>query len=136
MAGRSCDLQSRPVRRWITMLDIGDKIASVATPIARALKLPCVDPETNQLRPESGCAKMRDNLNNGMTFTDAIYQRWFAAKQQGEKMKYQIVVVVDADKTSEAAAKGESIGDVLSVQARPQPPQPPPAATARQQVTS
>ena len=34
----------------------------------------------------------------GMTFTDAIYQRWFAAKQQGDKMKYQVTVVIEADK--------------------------------------
>ncbi len=110
------------MRRGLTMLDIGDKIASVATPIARALKLDCIDPETNQLRPESGCAKMRDNLNAGMSIQDAIYQRWFTAKQQGEKMKYQIMVVVDAEKPSEASAKAEAIGDVLSVQVKPVPP--------------
>jgi hypothetical protein len=99
----------------------GDAISSLATPIARALKMPCIDPETRQLRPDSGCAKMRDNLNNGMTFTDAIYQRWFTAKQQGEKMKYQVSVVIEAEKLTEAAQKAESIGDVLSIQARPQP---------------
>ncbi len=98
---------------------LGNAISAVATPIARALNMPCIDPETNQLRPESGCAKMRDNLNAGMSAQDAIYQRWFAAKQQGEKMKYQITVVVDAEKTSEAVVKAESIGEVLSVQARP-----------------
>ncbi len=101
----------------------GDAIASVATPIARALKLPCIDPSTNQLRPESGCEKMRDNLNNGVTFTDAIYKRWFTAKQQGEKMKYQVVVVIEADKLTEAATKAESIGEVLGIQARPEPQQ-------------
>ncbi len=105
------------------MNNLGNKIASVATPIARALKFDCIDPETNQLRPESGCAKMRANLNAGMSLQDAIYQRWFAAKQQGEKMKYQIIVVVDAEKTSEATLKGESIGEVISVQARSTPPQ-------------
>ncbi len=100
-------------------MKLGDSIAAVATPIASALKMPCIDPETNQLRPESGCAKMRDNLNAGMSVQDAIYQRWFAAKQQGEKMKYQITVVVEAEKLSEAAAKADSIGEVISVQARP-----------------
>ncbi len=105
------------------MTNLGNTIAAVATPIARALKMPCVDPETNQLRPESGCAKMRDNLNAGMSVQDAIYQRWFAAKQKGEKMKYQITVLVDAGKTSEAVLKGETIGEVLSAQARPTPPQ-------------
>ncbi len=79
----------------------------------------CVDGKTNRIRPETGCAKMRDNLNAGMTVTDAIYQRWFAAKQKGGKMKYQITVIVDAEKTSEAAVKAESIGEVILVQARP-----------------
>jgi len=99
----------------------GDAIASVATPIARALKMPCIDPDTNQLRPESGCAKMRDNHNTGMSIQDAIYQRWFTAKQQGEKIKYQVAVVITAEKLTEAAAKAEAIGEVLSIQARPEP---------------
>ncbi len=108
-------------------MKIGDKIAAVATPIARAFKMDCIDPETQRLRPGSGCAKMRDNLNAGMSLQDAIYQRWFAVKQQGGKMKYQITVIVDAEKTSEAVSKVESIGEVIAVQARPTPqarPQP------------
>ncbi len=105
-------------------MKLGDAISTVATPIARALKMPCIDPETNQLRPESGCSKMRNNLNAGMSLQDAIYERWFKAKQEGEKMKYQMIIVVEADKTSEAVIKGESIGDVLSIQARPTPQQP------------
>lgn len=104
------------------MKNLGDKIASVATPIARALKLPCIDPVTNELRPESGCAKMRQNLNNGMTITDAVYERWFKAKQEGKKMKYQIVIIVEADKTSEATLKAEALGEVIAIQARPEPP--------------
>ncbi len=35
-----------------------------------------------------------------------------------------MTIVVEAAKTSEAAIKGESIGDVLSIQARPLPTQP------------
>jgi hypothetical protein len=42
---------------------IGDKFAAVATPIARALKLPCIDPPTKELRPESRCAKWKARLN-------------------------------------------------------------------------
>lgn len=42
---------------------LGDIVASVATPIARALHLPCIDPATQQLRPESGCAKRKAWLN-------------------------------------------------------------------------
>ncbi len=105
------------------MNNLGDKIAFAATPVARILHMPCIDPETRQLRPESGCAKMRDNLNAGMSVQDAIYQRWFAAKQQGEKMKYQMTVVVEAEKMSEVVAKGEALGEVLGCQVRPEPMQ-------------
>lgn len=42
---------------------LGDAVAAVATPIARALHLPCIDPATKQLRPESGCAKRKARLN-------------------------------------------------------------------------
>ncbi len=103
------------------MTNLGDKIAAVATPIARALNLDCIDPETNQLRPESRCNKDRQDLNAGKPLLDVLYDRWFAAKQKGEKMKYQIIVVVDAEKMSEAVLKGESIGDVLSTQIKPAP---------------
>jgi hypothetical protein len=44
-------------------MGLGDLVASVATPIARALGLPCIDPATQQLRPESGCAKRKAALN-------------------------------------------------------------------------
>lgn len=43
---------------------LGDMVASLATPIARALHLPCIDPATQDLRPESGCAKRKAWLNN------------------------------------------------------------------------
>ncbi len=42
---------------------LGDAVAAIATPIARALKLPCIDPKTKDLRPESGCAKRKAKLN-------------------------------------------------------------------------
>lgn len=42
---------------------LGDAVAAVATPIARVLGLPCIDPATKQLRPESGCAKRKARLN-------------------------------------------------------------------------
>ncbi len=104
------------------MKNLGTKIERIAKPIARGIDAIA---RTN-LNGCGGCDKMRDNLNDGMTLTDAIYQRWFAAKQQGEKMKYQMTVVVEAEKLSEVAAKGESIGEVIAVQARPTPtPRPP-----------
>lgn len=107
-------------------MKMGDAIATIATPIARALNMDCIDPETRQLRPESGCAKMRNNLNQGMNVHDAIYERWFKAKQEGEQMKYRITVTVDADKMSDAVIKGESIGQVSAVQEQPVVQQRPP----------
>ncbi len=103
-------------------MKLGDAIASVAQPIARRIDAVA---GTN-VAGCSGCKKMRDNLNAGMSVQDAIYQRWFAAKQQGEKMKYQMTLVVEAEKMSEAVAKAESIGDVLTIQVKPTvPPRPP-----------
>jgi hypothetical protein len=42
---------------------LGDLVGSIATPIARALHMPCIDPATGQLRPESGCQKRKTFLN-------------------------------------------------------------------------
>jgi len=42
---------------------LGDLVASVATPIARALKLSCIDPATRQLREDSACARRKRWLN-------------------------------------------------------------------------
>jgi len=97
---------------------LGDKIASVAQPIARTIDRVS---ETN-VAGCSGCKKMRDNLNSGMSLIDAIYERWFKAKEKGEKMKYQITVVVDADKFADAVSKAEAIGEVLNAQVKPVPP--------------
>lgn len=44
-------------------LGLGDIVASVATPIAAALHLDCVDQETKQLKPESPCAKRKADWN-------------------------------------------------------------------------
>jgi hypothetical protein len=44
-------------------LRLGDAVHAVALPVARALNMPCVDPETKQLRPESNCAKRRKKWN-------------------------------------------------------------------------
>lgn len=42
---------------------LGDIVSSIATPIAATLHLPCVDPATKQLRPESPCAKRKADWN-------------------------------------------------------------------------
>jgi len=41
---------------------LGDYVERLAKPIARALKLPCLDAD-QQLKPESPCARRRDRLN-------------------------------------------------------------------------
>ncbi len=43
---------------------LGDKIASVATPIARHFSLKCIDPNTHELKPDSRCNKLRNKLNS------------------------------------------------------------------------
>lgn len=42
---------------------LGDAVAKVFTPVARTLRLPCIDPKTKELRAESGCAKRKAKLN-------------------------------------------------------------------------
>lgn len=65
-------------------MKLGDTIATVATPIARALKMDCIDPETNQLRPESPCAKRKQMLNEGR-YADALYDVfWPSSAPKGE----------------------------------------------------
>ena len=43
-------------------IGFGDIVERLAKPIAKALRLPCLDKAGN-LKPESGCAKRRDKLN-------------------------------------------------------------------------
>ena len=44
---------------------IGSLIERMAKPIAKAMKLSCID-ERGELKPESGCAKRRNALNKIM----------------------------------------------------------------------
>lgn len=53
-------------------MKIGTAISYVATPIAGAFGLPCVDPVTRGLRPDSTCAKVRNDLDAGR-WRDAFY---------------------------------------------------------------
>ena len=41
----------------------GDVVALVATPIARVLKLDCVDQKTQELKPESDCSRRKREMN-------------------------------------------------------------------------
>jgi hypothetical protein len=43
-------------------LALGDRVERLVKPIARALRLKCLD-ENGNLKPESGCAKRRDAMN-------------------------------------------------------------------------
>ncbi len=45
---------------------LGDVVHAVALPIARILRLPCVDPATKKLRPESPCAARRNKWNKAL----------------------------------------------------------------------
>lgn len=85
--------------------------------------MPCIDPDTNQLRAESGCAKMRDNLNSGMSLSNAVIERWFRKKQQGKNMTFIMQIKIDADKISEAVAKMEAVDGVEVMGVNPAPPQ-------------
>lgn len=42
---------------------LGDRIERAVKPLARLLKLHCIDPATGELRPDSGCAHRREWLN-------------------------------------------------------------------------
>jgi hypothetical protein len=55
--------------------NLGDKIAAVATPIARLFGSDCIDKQTGQLKLTSGCAKMKERLNAGMPFAEAFKLR-------------------------------------------------------------
>src|SRR5882724_1473312 len=116
-------------------IKLGYAIASVATPIARGLGLPCIDPKTNQLRPESGCAGRRNALND---FSDAIFDRFWTnnANKETKTMEEQDYIItkaiaVKATSPEEAMQKiGEGKTVTINVQLRPAQPQRPAQPTS------
>jgi hypothetical protein len=62
-------------------MKLGDAVAAVATPIAKALHLPCIDPETKQLRPQSRCGQTKQALNE-QRYADAFYDRFWPTKKE------------------------------------------------------
>lgn len=111
----------------------GDVIAAIATPIARALKLPCIDPKTQELRPESTCNKVRIGLNEGR-YADAFYDRFWSkddSQQKGTIMEDYIVtqtkqIAITANSPEEAQlqvlrGEGRITSSSLSANVRPQP---------------
>lgn len=45
---------------------LGDLVAAVATPIARVFKMDCIDPATNDLKPESPCGQRKADWNRAV----------------------------------------------------------------------
>ncbi len=99
-------------------MKLGDAIATVAQPIARGIDAIW----GSDLARCSGCSKMRENLNAGMSVQDAIIERWFSQKEKGENMQFQIQIIVESEGVPQAVTP-ESIakGTIISVTPRPQP---------------
>lgn len=62
-------------------MKLGDAISSVATPIAGALGMDCVD-EQGQLRPESNCGRRKQWANN---LGDAVWDFLWESEQKEQK---------------------------------------------------
>jgi hypothetical protein len=104
---------------------LGDLISSVATPIARALHMDCIDPETNDLRPESPCAKAKNQLNQGVPVWDVFYERFFGQPEKKEEKNMQIFIVqlaVEAEDVRDAVAKIPSELPIRSITPGPTAP--------------
>ena len=105
-------------------MKLGDAISSVATPIARAIGAPCIDPATKQLLEDSPCNKAKNRLNAGEPLFSVLWDRFFEQREKGEKMKYILQVEVEADDLTDAMAKWKG-GSVLAGNPRPIPLQQP-----------
>ncbi len=94
-------------------------MAVVAKPIAGAIDRVI---RTN-LKGCKGCSKMQDNLNKGMSFADAIYDRFWNKNGKEQTMQYIITkqISVEAKTPEEALAKIDE-GTTLSIaiNARPE----------------
>jgi len=96
-------------------------ISSVATPIARTLSLDCIDPETNELRPDSNCTKRGDRIDR---WTESIYNYFVHPenRKENETMKYkvQLIIVVDAENTMSAVDQFKTLkGEVTNFSINP-----------------
>ncbi len=103
-------------------MKLGDVIASVAQPIAGAVD----SVFGTQIKGCSGCKQMQNNLNAGMSFADAIYDRFWHKNGKEEHMQYIITTQksVEANTPEEAMSKiAEATTVAISVTARPQPMQ-------------
>lgn len=108
------------------MKKLGNKIAAVATPIARGLGLPCIDPETKQLRPESSCSERVFLLNEGR-YVDAFYTFFRSNKGNTKEnmdnnnkplMQYAVIIGVEAEDAMDAVAKSMGTDDPAEAMAK------------------
>src|SRR5215475_5624129 len=87
-------------------MQLGDAVSAIATPIAKVLNLDCIDPETNDLRPESGCAKRKQLMND---FSKAIYEKFFNYDPKNPPVMTYLVtkqyLVKEASSPEDAVAK-------------------------------
>lgn len=106
------------------MEQLGSKIAVIATPLARAFGLPCIDEETKQLRPESACND-RIYLLNQRRYAEAFYTFFRASKQntkEKQTMQYAVVISVEADDVMDAIGKAKTDqSKIIAVNPAPQP---------------
>jgi hypothetical protein len=106
---------------------LGDKIERVARPIAKTIDYIF----GTDIQGCKGCEQMRDDLNAGMSFTEAVYDRFWRSskKQTGDSkmtdeieeqlIEYQLIVAVMATDIKDALDKMPT-GKVISVNPRPQ----------------
>jgi hypothetical protein len=105
----------------------GDAIATVAKPIARTIDYFF----GTDIAGCTGCKQMQHNLNAGMSFAGAMYDRfWHSKNNQHEKTQMQFIITkqiaVEAETPEEAFSKiAEGTTISLSVNVRPQPQQAP-----------
>ena len=106
----------------------GDAIATAAQPIAWTIDYFL----GTDVAGCSGCKRMQNNLNAGMNFADAIFDRFWHNSNNGKgdiKMEFIVTkqISVEADTVEEAVAKNAE-GKTISISAtlRPQPTVRPP----------
>lgn len=102
----------------------GDAIAEIAQPIARTIDYFF----GTDIQHCSGCKRMQKNLNAGMNWSDAIYDRFWHKNGKEETMQFIITkqISVEADTPEQAVSKiSEGTTIAISVAVRPQPQQRP-----------
>lgn len=130
---------------------LGDLVASVATPIARALGLPCIDPATKQLRPESKCAQRKAALNRAVPFSSSSQliipmpsptenrQRLLDRKSRHDDLVKRLTdsialaegrLALQRQQLAIAQGRSAEITAILAEESAPPPPETPPPSPA------